>query len=175
MADYAPGITRDAKRETVLFLILGSIERTKGQDVLVHALKHLDKGVIEKAEFTIIGSSNDSDVMSLCESAAVEYGNFAIYDSIPREELRKWYEKADCLIIPSREDTVSLVGVEAAMFSVPIISSDSVGLAGYLEHNETGLVFPSEDCKALAENIAFAIDNRDKMAEMGRKARKEVY
>ena len=94
---------------------------------------------------------------------------------MPREKLFEWYNKADCLIVPSREDSLPVVATEVMMFSKPVICSDTTGTAEYITQYINGIIFPSEDYAALADEITFAINNRAKMTEIGYNARKHIY
>jgi len=175
ISDYALNVEQNDNQEAVTFLMVGAIDYRKAHDVLINALNYIDKGVIKKAQFIIIGSVNDLEIHKVCMAAKDKYGNVFLHDSMPREEVLHWYSKADCLLLPSREDPLPVVAIEAMMCSLPAVCSDQTGTADYITHYENGLIFPSEDAKALAEHITYAIAHRDKMAQMGRKARTDIY
>ena len=175
ISDYALNVEQNDNQEAVTFLMVGAIDYRKAHDVLINALNYIDKGVIKKAQFIIIGSVNDLEIHKVCMAAKDKYGNVFLHDSMPREEVLHWYSKADCLLLPSREDPLPVVAIEAMMCSLPAVCSDQTGTADYITHYENGLIFPSEDAKALAEHITYAIEQRDKMAQMGRKARTDIY
>jgi len=175
--DHASGMIRKTSEDSILFLTIGPISLIKGQDILFKAIKMLDTKHSLKAHFVFVGNFYDvsEKKWQMQRQQMAKYANIDWYDNMPQEKLLEIYKKADCLIVPSREDTLSLVTLEAMMFSIPVICSDHVGAAGYITHNENGIVFPSEDHKTLAHHIAFVIDNRDKMEEMGHKGRREIY
>ena len=161
--------------DEIVFLTIGSLEYRKAQDVIISALPYIEKDLLNKAKFVFIGSSHDSRIKKMCLLAGSEYRNIAVLENLSSTELLEWYIKSDCLILPSREDPLPVVATEAMLFSKPVICSDKTGTADYITPLENGLIFPSEDSKALAEHITYAIDNRAKMAQMGHRARKGIY
>jgi len=173
--DYASQKACKVQEDSVLFLMIGPINSLKGQDILLKAIKTLDSAYSSKTRFVFIGTDYDNAMYNEIAKAAAEFNNICWFDNMPREKLWEWYQKADCLIVPSREDILPLVALEAMMFSVPVICSDQTGVAAYIRQSENGIVFPSKDYIALARHIVFAIENRNIMKDMGRKARKDIY
>ena len=173
--DYALDEKQNNNKAAVTFLMVGAIDYRKAHDILINALNYIDNDIIKKAHFVIIGSVNNLEIHKILVDAKDKYHNISLHDSMPREKLRDWYSKADCLILPSREDPLPVVALEAMMCSLPVICSNQTGTADYITHYENGIIFPSEDAKALAEHITYAVENRDKLAQMGHKAREEIY
>jgi len=171
-----PSATRiHGKCDKVTFITIGSLEYRKGQDVLLRAIESLKEKYTGKVKFVFIGGNYDENIYQKIINLAQKYDHIEYYEVMPQEELCEWYGKADCLILPSREEPMSIVAAESMLFSKPVISSDQTGIADFITHNKNGFIFPSEDYKKLAELIIFTIENRGKMAEMGHKARKEIY
>jgi glycosyltransferase involved in cell wall biosynthesis len=54
----------------------------------------------------------------------------------------------------------------------PIVASDIDGVREQLRHNETGLLVPPADPKALAKAILSILDDQQKAEHLGRAARK---
>lgn len=57
------------------------------------------------------------------------------------------------------------------MHSVPCIVSDATGTAAYIRDGEDGFVFPCGNAQALAQKIAWCVENRDRLDGMGKNAR----
>jgi glycosyltransferase involved in cell wall biosynthesis len=71
----------------------------------------------------------------------------------------------------SRDDSFSLVSVEAAQFSKPCIFSDNVGAREVLD-GSCSFVFPSGDVKQLRQIMIQAYMDRASLKNLGRTARK---
>jgi len=163
------------KDNKFLILTIGSIYPRKGQDVLLKAIKTLDKNIFSQAVFVFIGGSIENKIYNKLLKFMKKNKNVVCLPLMPRDELWQWYIKADCLIVPSRSDPLPVVATEAMMFSKPVICSDQTGTADYITQHENGIIFKSKDHIALANSITFAVNNRDKMIEMGHKARNDIY
>lgn len=189
--DYHPGILRigledkaakyspcPPRGDKTAFLTVGAVEARKGQDILLKAIECLPKAVSDKAEFYIVGSVYDTGLEAVILEACAEHGNIHFLPGIPREELMRLYSQIDCVLIPSRDDPLPTVGIEAAMFSKLPISSDCAGFAPAAAQYAGIPVFPSEDYKALAAQIEKVINNPAQAYTEGKKLRRfyeELY
>jgi len=63
---------------------------------------------------------------------------------------------------------------EAAAMALPIVTTDIAGNSELIRDHETGLVVPKADSGALAEAIAYLLDNRDTARRFGENARRSV-
>lgn len=167
-----PGIKR--RHEGLVFVTLGNVQAYKGQDILIEALKRLDKKAGEQVRVRIVGFQ-PSAYANAVKEASESLGNLIEFiPPVGREEVHRLLEEADVLVCPSRQDCMPTVAAEAMMHGVPCLVSDVTGTAAYIGHRENGLVFQSGDAQDLAEQILWCLENRGRLPEMGRKARK-VY
>jgi glycosyltransferase involved in cell wall biosynthesis len=87
----------------------------------------------------------------------------------------------DIMCLPSRREPFGLVYVEAALAEKPVIGCNAGGAPEIIRHNETGLLIPApkgrltdqpgSNVEDLATAILTLLDNRDRAAEMGQRAR----
>lgn len=163
----------DGNKDKIRFVTIGYIEARKGQDILFEAIKKLPIYEREKAVFYLVGQ--DSSMMAQqikCEMADVP--EVVVTGVVSREKIDEILEGADVLLCPSREDPMPTVAAEAMMHSIPCIVSDATGTATYIQDGKNGFIFKTEDVGALAEKIEWCIINRDKLSDVGLKAR-ELY
>ena len=162
----------DRKEEKLRFLCIGSIEDRKGQDVLLHAIELLSDDDRAKAEFLFIGNTLEQSMCTLIETYRKRFECIHLYDIMPREDVLRFYTEAACVIVPSRDEPTSAIGVEGAMFSLPAIVSDKTGFSELITPGKNGFVFPSEDAEALAAHISYVIHHPSEAAAVGAEARK---
>jgi Glycosyltransferase len=153
------------------FIISGSIESRKGQDIAIEAISMLDLEISSKAKFVFVGKPLDDDIFALLCQVARENSNIEYHHVLSRDEVLQLYQAAGCMLIPSRDEPMSLVAVESSIFSKPFICSDRTGIAKYVIDNENGMIFQSGNSDSLADKLAFAIKNKDQMRAMGTVAR----
>lgn len=92
--------------------------------------------------------------------------------SLPSEAVRHEMNRAAALVVPSIwYETFGLVVIEAFACGTPVIVSRIGALARLVREGETGLLFEPGNPRDLADKIAWAQANSERMAEMGRNAR----
>ena len=159
--------------EKIVFDTIGYIESRKGQDILIDAIEQIPDELNEKAEYILIG--HDKSVFAdKIKERIKNRKNIHIRGIVNRQEIDKQLSRADALIVPSREEPLSMVSVEAMMHEVPVIVSDIAGVAEYIHSGDDGFIVKTLDVNELKEKIEWAITHRDELRKMGTKARK-VY
>lgn len=158
--------------DKVKFLIVGTVDKRKAQDLAIKAIKKLGHDILRKTEFIFIGDKNSDSVYREITKFAIKYKNVKIIvDKITRNELFEFYSNADCLLCPSRDDPMPVVMVEAMVFSKPCLCSTGTGTAQYITDGENGFIFENNNAKMLAEKITYLVNNRDKLSEIGKNGR----
>lgn len=81
------------------------------------------------------------------------------------------YTQRDLLVITSREEPLSLAGIESAMLGKPVMYfKDRTGFEE-LDENASELAFPYGDLAAMAAKIKELAENRDKLNALGERNR----
>ena len=160
----------------IVFLIVGSVEWRKGQDVFLDAIERLAGELRRKALFRIVGSplpgNDDSVAFSLkVRTRAALLPEVRCFDNMPSERLQEFYAESDVLVSASRDDPMPIVITEGLMFSKVCLCSSSIGQAQLLEDGRDGLIFANESAAELAQKMAWIIQNRAELAALGRAGR----
>jgi glycosyltransferase involved in cell wall biosynthesis len=88
------------------------------------------------------------------------------YDELPR-----CYRSSDLYISASHSDGTSISLLEAMACGLPVLVSDIPGNREWVTPDLNGWLFPDGDMEALSKAFLLALDNREKLVEMGRNAR----
>lgn len=93
-----------------------------------------------------------------------------------RRDVADLMRAIDVMCLPSHREPFGLVYVEAALAEKPVIACDAGGAPEIIVHGETGLLVPSppDNVMPLADAIFTILDNRDRSADMGRRAREHA-
>lgn len=158
------------KKEKLVFAIVGTIVGIKGQDIFLNAIEKLGEKKKE-ALFWIIGKNLNDDYGKSIIKQIKKYENVNILGELSHNELIKYYQNIDVLIVPSREDMLPIVVTEAMMLKKVCIVSDIIGTAPYIQEKINGLTFPMGNAELLAEKIIWCIENPDKLNRIGESAR----
>jgi glycosyltransferase involved in cell wall biosynthesis len=85
-----------------------------------------------------------------------------------------YLQAADVFVLPSRDEVLPLVLLEAMYFSKAVIAAQVGGIPEIISHGENGLIFEKEDDQTLAEYLAKLYQDRDYREELGRKGHEKV-
>lgn len=80
--------------------------------------------------------------------------------NIPFEELCSLYAKASLLVVPSRYEAFSYVALEALSYGTPVLLSDRVRIADYLDDIDGVTVYKYSDYNDFVEKVSKTIGNR---------------
>lgn len=90
---------------------------------------------------------------------------------VSQTALPNWYHKADLYVSPSHVDGSSVSLMEALACGLPCLVSDIPGNKEWVTEGKNGWLFPDGDAQALAAKILQAMDQHERLPEMGRAAR----
>lgn len=104
------------------FLFIGNGYSRKGLDRLLFALSKIKR---ESFHLSVIGKDNRMDMY---KAMAIQLGlKDSVYFFGPSQEIRLFYQLADCLVIPSFYDPFANVTIEALAMGLFVISSKQNG------------------------------------------------
>lgn len=89
-----------------------------------------------------------------------------------RDDIPEILRILDIFVLPSLNEGMGRVLVEAMAAGRPVVASNVGGIPDLVIEGENGILVPAADSKALAHGIGFLISNPDKRREMGDKGRK---
>ena len=151
--------------DKMIFALAGTIERRKGQDIFIEAIKQLPGEIISKTEFFLIGTYRDKQYFKAIEGDVINNKHIRWVGELSQEELREQYRSIDVLVCPSRDDPMPIVVTQALQNGIPCIVSDEVGQKEYFAEGKGGSVFPSENSKELAKYICRYVQDAEMVAE----------
>lgn len=156
------------------FLLIGSMIEIKAFDVYFDAFLELEEDEKEACEFHYAGEQNDASSYVIENKNKIKRYNNVINHGVvtDREEMIALYNMCDVVVVPSRDESCSLVALEAAMMGKPIIVTENVG-AKYLVTEECGWIIKTGDSHILAALCTDIINGKYNLDLMGKKAREQ--
>lgn len=154
----------------VCFAVIGYVEKRKGQDILVRAVRQLPVHIRKRLRVYIVGK----DTSAMASDIREEIRNtpeIIMTGALDTEVFDKMFDRMDVLVCPSREDPMPAAVTEAMRSGIPGIVSDAVGTAGYIRDGVEGWLFGNEDAGELAEKIKWCVGHKDQIEQTGRNAR----
>lgn len=161
---------------TVNFVALGTISYRKGFDVCVAAFNKLSQSYQNMAHLYFAGrlDPKKEDYWKEILDNIKENPNISYVGEISDiDEKVKFLKGMDVVVVPSRDEACSLVVLEGASMSKPLIVTENVG-AKYIVKQDNGFILKADDIDGLANIFQWFIDNKDKIGVMGKKSR-QIY
>lgn len=134
----------------------GSKDPRKGFELLKRALFHL-KGQLNQTLLVVVGQSNPEEPPDL--GFPIHFTGHISSD----DKLRELYCAADMVVIPSRQDNLPNMGVEALACGRPVVAFDCCGLPDLVKHRETGYLAQAFDCEDLAKGMAWVLAQKNSL------------
>ena len=171
--DPGLGVERnDAATRPLRFLLLGSVEPRKGQDVFVEALALLPTALQKAAHFQIAGRILDPDFWPKVEAVAKTLQNFSVKGALSHAEAIELMREADVIVSASRDEAMPTVTIlEAMSLGKALIATVVGGALEVLVEGDNALLVKPDAPDALAAAIRRLIEDPALVGELGKKAR----
>lgn len=154
--------------------IIGEIGAHKGQDIFLSALDKFPESVLSRSFFFMIGKKIADEAGREIGRHAFSINNCILLGNRTYSEMKEMYQILDVLVVASKEETVSMVAVEAMMMGKVCIVSNHTGVAEYIEQGENGFVFQSGNVDELKKYMLWCYMNKKQLRRIGKNAR-ETY
>lgn len=157
-------------------VVLGRLSHRKGQDVAVRATALLRERNYD-VSLTLVGDcySGYEAVVEELKALVEEHG---IQQNVKFEGYRSdpvpYLEAADIALVPSRVESFGLVAVESLMLALPTVATSVGGLPEIIADYGTGRLVPPGNPEAMAEAVAYLLDNPADARAMGRRGQAHV-
>ena len=150
---------RSEAPERGYILFLGTLQPRKNIGLLLQAYSTLADSRPDTPELVLVGHSTDYMKQFLTMlSAPPLAGKVKYLGYVPATKIRKIYEGASVLVLPSLEEGFGLPVLEAMTIGVPVVASNRGSLPEVLEG--AGLLFNPDDEVALATAIERMVFDR---------------
>jgi len=88
-----------------------------------------------------------------------------------REDMYEILSMLDILVLPSLNEAVGMILIEAQALGVPVIATNVGGIPEVIRDNQTGILVPSGDIHSLAQAIMHLLEDEQKRLAMAQAAR----
>jgi colanic acid/amylovoran biosynthesis glycosyltransferase len=165
---YSPQLKKAIKKESNVFEIIhvGSLHWKKGQIYLIRAMALLNKLEV-RARLRIIGDGEERPNLEKEISKHSLGGMVELMGAKTQAEVAALLPSADCYVQSSLSEGIPVAIMEAMASKLPVIATKITGIPELVLHEQTGLLVPPGDVKALADAILLIKTNPSKAKMMG--------
>jgi len=151
--------------------VIGRLVWQKGFKYFIEAIPDVLKE-FKDARFLLVGEGELEDELKV-KSKKLKLEDKIIFVGF-MDDIRDVLASIDILVIPSLQEGLPVVLLEAMAMKKPIVAANIEVIMEILENGVTGLLVPPRDSKALAEAIITMFTHKDESLQMGLTARKVV-
>ena len=170
------GIDRDmsfrrnyaADNEKIIFFV-GRLVNEKGAQVILDAMPKI---ILNYYDIKLVIAGKGPETNHLKEKSALLGISGKVYFTgyIDDKSLLKLYKCADIAVFPSLYEPFGIVALEGMVAGVPVVVSDTGGLAELVEHGVDGMKAYPGNADSLADSILAVLRNPDMAEEIKEKA-----
>jgi glycosyltransferase involved in cell wall biosynthesis len=171
LADSALGSeVRAQQPDPHRFVCAGRFAGSKGQDVLLHAMGD----VVRQHPAISIEFIGDGPLRIACEELACRLGlaqNCVFAGLLQHAKVLSRMAGAWATVVPSRNEAFGLVNIESMALGVPVVGSNTGGIAEIIRDGKDGFLVPPGDPTAIARRMLQLIEDERLRGRMAASAR----
>jgi glycosyltransferase involved in cell wall biosynthesis len=164
----------DPGRRALNVLFVGRIERRKGVDTLLAAVRGMSDAGVE-LDLTLAGPEAEPSFQEdFAQDAAARPGlseHVRFVGAVSDRELDRLYRQADVVCVPSRYESHGIVVIEAMMFAKAIVIGSGGGVDEVVCDGREALVADADDPDAVAAGLRRLAGDHELRARLGTAAR----
>lgn len=175
---FAPPKAPVAARSGILFV--GRLNAQKGLADLLEAMRspamraHDAQRSGEPTMLDVVGDGPDRAALQAHASSLGLAERVRWYGALPQPALVPLYQGARALAIPSREEGLGLVAVEAQLCGTPVVAYADGGLVDVVRPDHGGTLVTAGDTRALGEALAGLLADEVAAEQRGMAARDDM-
>jgi O-antigen biosynthesis protein len=155
---------------TTTFLLLGSYERRKGQDIFLEAIRQMPAAARDRSLFLLAGRRLDQEFHEKLTRQAASLPNVKMIEELTHENACAAIASADVLVCASRDETMPIALLEAMSLGKAIVSTDVGGITEWLCHERNALIVPADTSLALSSAMTRCEEDTELRYMLGRNA-----
>lgn len=163
--------------EEKIIISVARLEPVKGVDHLIKAIALLVEKISD-LRLVVIGDGKQREELERLINQLQLDSKVQLLGFLPHQQISEYLNMSDVFVLSSRHEGLGIALIEAMACGVPVIGSRVDGIVDIIEDGKNGILVPSGDEKALAEEIERLLQDenlRDNFIEEGFKKVEERF
>lgn len=154
----------DIRDTTPVVLFCGQLNRRKGVDVLVEALRSVDA-----PDFEMVFVTNGGDMKNEVKNLSKEISGCTVrvYEAVSDEKLAKIFVASDLLVLPSRSEGRPTVIYEAMASKTAVLATEAGGIPEQVVDGQTGVLLERPTPNTVSEELQERLTDLSSTRKMG--------
>ena len=123
---------------------------------------------IPDAELTLVGEKPEQELQGLITDLSIG-SSINIEGRVP--SVLPYYQRASVFALPSNQEGLGIVGLEAQSCGTPVVSTKCGGPRDYLVDGRNGFLVPIGDADSFAESLTTVLNDGELRNEFGKRSR----
>jgi glycosyltransferase involved in cell wall biosynthesis len=168
---FNPADRRPNDNDKVRLLFVGRFVQQKGVQYLLQSIAKLREETLKKLEVELIGNGPEEEQLRTI-TGQLGLGNIVRFSGwVGRGEIADHYRAADIFVLPSFEEGMPNVVLEALGCGIPVVATDIYGNRELIRDGVNGILFPPADVEALTQALSSLIGDVELRRRMGKDGR----
>ena len=155
----------------VVIGVFGSYEPRKGQDLAVRGMLSVPRELRAQAELKLFGRTLNVSFRNEIEQTAGGDRSIAFFGEVGHDECLRQMAASDIILVPSRDDPLPFVTLDALSLGKPLVCSNTTGTSAYLQGGRSGLILRENTPEEIGRKLARLINKPRLRNLLGRGAR----
>jgi len=154
-------------------LYVGRVDKRKGVDFLI---KSVAVAIEKDSSIRLFIGGEGKDLKRLKRFVLRKNlrDNIEFLGFIPEDRLNEWYNKAECVVVPSAFEGFGVTVIEAMASGTPVIATNADGLRCIIKNNKNGVLVEYNNKEELANQIVRLLDSPSLRKEFSSKGLKTI-
>lgn len=167
---FRPAASDSVASEGPVILFAGRLnDPRKNVEFLIEAFSMIADSVPD-AELWLLGADPDKPLREPVQERGLE-DRVEFHGEVPYEDLPDYYGAADVFAIPSKQEGLGIVGLEALASGTPVVSTRCGGPEAYVRDGENGYLVPTDDMERFASQLQTLLVNGNRRRAFARAGR----
>lgn len=141
----------------------------KNTQMLLKSFKRIQENY-ETASLKLVGEHPSEELSMVVDDLGIQ-DRVKFIGHVSDDELTRLYRESAVFVIPSFQEGLGIVGLEAMASGTPVVATKCGGPEDYVIDGENGYLVPVNDPETLAERVLDLLENKSQRRTFGARAR----